>query len=106
MLGLGSSYHRFLWAACQLDQLSRVRPAISKELVCGLPNGLEQTFEAGLLKLGDADRVFAVEILRWLMYSRRPLSIEELVEAIAVKPVMESLKQLTTQYATLYVRCF
>ncbi|KUL83371.1 hypothetical protein ZTR_11270 [Talaromyces verruculosus] len=84
----------FLWVVCQLDQLSRVRTAISTDLLRGLPKGLEETFESGLLKLEDDDRMIALEILRWLMYSRRPLSLEELVEAIAVNPGMTNLTQV------------
>ncbi|KAJ6133492.1 hypothetical protein N7471_008707 [Penicillium samsonianum] len=84
----------FLWVVCQLDELSRVRTAISADLLRGLPKGLEQTFESILLKLDEDDRLLALDILRWLMYSRCPLSLEELVEAIAITPEMTTLADM------------
>jgi len=86
--------HRFLWAVCQIDHLSRIRTAITNDVLTALPRGLESTFEGVLLRLEEEDQLLALEILRVIMFSQRPLDLSEVVEAAAVTPKIRSLQQL------------
>lgn len=89
--------HRFLWAVCQIDHLSRIRTAITTDVLTALPRGLESTFEGVLLRLEEEDQRLALEILRVIMFSQRPLDLSEVVEAAAVSPKIQSLQQLRTK---------
>lgn len=86
--------NRFLWAVCQIDHLSRIRTAITTDVLIALPRGLESTFEGILLRLEEEDQRLALEILRVIMFSQRPLDLSEVVEAAAVTPKIRSLQQL------------
>ncbi|KAF2682172.1 ankyrin [Lentithecium fluviatile CBS 122367] len=86
----------FLWAVCQLDHLSRIRTAITADVLTALPRGLENTFAEILLKLEDEDQSLALNILRVIMFSERALDITELIEAVAMTPNarIRNLRQL------------
>jgi ankyrin repeat protein len=85
---------RFLWVVYQLNHLGRSRRAISKETLERLPKGLSQTYCAWIGKLEREDQLLAREILRFIMFSYRPLDLKELVEAVAVQPGMTRFKAL------------
>lgn len=85
---------RFLWVVCQLDQLSRIRTAINKDILRTLPKGLGQTFETILLKLEEEDKHLAKKIFRLIVCSRHPLGLDELVEAVAIEPHTRNFKTL------------
>ena len=89
-----TSVYRFLWAVCQIDHLSRIRTAITPDVLTALPRGLESTFEGILLRLEEEDQVLALDILRVIMFSHRPLDLSEVVEAAAMTPEIRNLKQL------------
>ncbi|KAN0094142.1 ankyrin [Hyaloscypha variabilis] len=84
----------FLWAVCQIDHLSRIRTAITTDVLTALPQGLESTFEGVLSKLEGEDQHLALEILRVIMFSQRLLDLSEVVEAVAVTPKIQNLQQL------------
>ncbi|KAL8999176.1 MAG: hypothetical protein Q9169_001955 [Polycauliona sp. 2 TL-2023] len=78
----------FLWIKLQQSQLrgSQNRKTIQR-IVEGMPHGLEQTYERnwkGIQELSEPDRNRAVDILRWLTFGTRPLTVQELVEALVI----------------------
>jgi hypothetical protein len=86
MLGDLTILNRFLWAVCQIDHLSRVRTAITTDVLTALPRGLESTFEGVFLRLEEEDQRLALEILSVVMFSQRPLDLAEVVEAARNDP--------------------
>ena len=78
---------RFRWAECQLNALQKClnRPMLQKALA-SLPETLDDTYVRILCNIDKEHSQYALRILQWLVYSARPLQIEELVEVIAVDP--------------------
>ncbi|KAF1939184.1 hypothetical protein EJ02DRAFT_504930 [Clathrospora elynae] len=75
----------FRWAVCQLDTLGecRTRASLRKSLAT-LPPTLEKTYDRILSAISEADSQYAVPILRWLTFSARPLSADEVAEIVAI----------------------
>ncbi|KAI7493390.1 hypothetical protein KC357_g1071 [Hortaea werneckii] len=76
----------FRWAACQLDTLAncltrgKVRRALRD-----LPKTLYDTYDRMIRTIDESQNgEEALKILRWLAYSRRPLSAEELLEVTGI----------------------
>jgi hypothetical protein len=49
-----------------------------------LPQTLDQTYDRILCAISDEYSDYAMRILKWLTFSARPLSIEEVAEAVAI----------------------
>ncbi|CAI6339356.1 unnamed protein product [Periconia digitata] len=75
----------FRWAVCQLDALQncRTRAALRRTLAT-LPLTLDKTYDRILSSISEDDAPYAVSILRWLAFSRRPLSLGEVSEIVAI----------------------
>ncbi|KAH8587984.1 ankyrin repeat-containing domain protein [Bisporella sp. PMI_857] len=75
----------FRWAACQLDALENCLEyrSLQNALVC-LPKTLGETYAKILHGIPDEHKQNATRILQFLTYSKRPLTIEEAVDAIVV----------------------
>ncbi|KAL8670597.1 MAG: hypothetical protein Q9168_004871 [Polycauliona sp. 1 TL-2023] len=78
----------FLWIKLQQSQLrgSQNRKTV-QSIVQGMPHGLDQTYERNwkaIQELSEQDRNRTVDILRWLTFAIRPLTVEELVEALVI----------------------
>ena len=77
---------RFRWAVCQLDALrackkvSAIRSALTQ-----LPKTLDETYARILGNISESDIDEALSILRWIAFSNRPLTLQELAEAAVVK---------------------
>ncbi|KAF2250795.1 hypothetical protein BU26DRAFT_517582 [Trematosphaeria pertusa] len=75
----------FRWAACQLDSLAKCRNrATLRKALATLPPTLDQTYERILSAISEADSEYAIRILRWLTFSARPLSVNEIAEVVAI----------------------
>ncbi|KAF3907984.1 Ankyrin-3 [Dactylellina cionopaga] len=74
----------FRWAACQLDVLEKCPDyrTLTRALV-GLPKTLGDTYARILNSIPEEYKQSAIRILQLLVYSERPLSLEEAVDAIA-----------------------
>lgn len=79
----------FLWIKLQQD---RLRSGKSKKdlrnIVQAMPQGLNQTYKRSwetIEALEEADRDRAVNTLRWLTFGYRPLTVQELAEALIVQ---------------------
>jgi hypothetical protein len=70
---------------CQLDTLTKCcnRVMLRKSLAT-LPQTLDQTYDRILCAISDEYSDYAMRILKWLTFSARPLSIEEVAEAVAI----------------------
>jgi hypothetical protein len=76
---------RFRWAACQIDVLEDCLDyPLLKKALASLPTTLDETYRRILDTISDEHKSYAVRILQFLTFSERPLSIEEIVDAIAV----------------------
>ncbi|KAI4087719.1 MAG: hypothetical protein LQ344_006605 [Seirophora lacunosa] len=76
----------FRWVDCQLDTLRACNKvsAIKKSLD-QLPATLDETYERILRAIEPADTVEAYNILQWLAFAERPLTLEEVAEAAVTK---------------------
>ncbi|KAH0547714.1 hypothetical protein FGG08_000204 [Glutinoglossum americanum] len=75
----------FRWAVCQLDALGNCRSLYEiRKALASLPRTLDDTYARILLNISEEDSQNALKILQWLVYSARPLQIEEVAEVIAV----------------------
>ncbi len=79
----------FLWVKLQLHTLRRKR---SDELLLAalndLPRDLPETFRRILSRYTEADDIdIGRQIFRWIAIAKRPLTLEELREAIGTKPL-------------------
>ncbi|KAF1966679.1 ankyrin, partial [Bimuria novae-zelandiae CBS 107.79] len=75
----------FRWAACQLNSLVKCcNRATLRKALATLPLTLDQTYERILSAISEADLEYAIRILRWLTFSARPLSVNEIAEVVAI----------------------
>jgi ankyrin repeat protein len=76
---------RFRWVSCQIDALERCleQRSLEKALV-SLPETLDETYGRILDSISGENKQSAVRILQLLTYSEQPLSVAEVVDAIAV----------------------
>ena len=79
----------FLWIKLQQSQLrgSQNRKTVQR-IVQGMPQGLYQTYARdweGIQELEPPDRNRAVDILRWLTYGYRALTVAEMAEALIIE---------------------
>jgi ankyrin repeat protein len=86
LLNYAHNSNRFQWAACQLDSLKRCRnrKTLYKALVT-LPSTLDETYDRILCSIHKDDVDYAIRILHWLAFSKRPLTVQELSEVIAIE---------------------
>lgn len=81
----------FRWADLQLKELEKKhRRKDIEKLLKALPKTLEETYERMLRRIEDIHHTEAVSILRWLMYSKRPLLLIEVNEIAAFDSSMET----------------
>jgi hypothetical protein len=81
---------RFLLARLHMDSLlgklnaREVRKALEE-----LPNGVHDTYDEAMARIDRQDRSrsrLAEQVLSWIVYAFRPLSIKELQHALAIEP--------------------
>lgn len=84
-LGLTLLY-RFRWVECQLISIRGcpVIPAVLRNLLDSLPQDLDKTYERMLENIPSVLTQYARKILLLLCFSERPLTVEEIIDAIAV----------------------
>jgi len=71
-----------------------------------LPKDLDETYDRILQNIMDEDANEAFAALQWLAYSERPLYLDELAEAIVIKPniySLESRDRLLDPYEVLHI---
>lgn len=77
---------RFQWVVCQLDMLNRCLSvaAVRKALTAGLPKNLDQTYDQILANIHEDHLDEVMKILRALTATKEPLTLEDIVEILAV----------------------
>ncbi|KAH7071510.1 hypothetical protein BKA63DRAFT_74120 [Paraphoma chrysanthemicola] len=88
----------FRWVQCQIDALRKARTSIAlQRVLLSLPEGLFETYDRILERVDDIDQEYVLRALKWLVGSERPLSLEELAEAIAID-VSQALFDLNNRF--------
>lgn len=87
---LGSRVEQtFLWISIVLKRLKVATPLLSEagmeEMINESPSDLEKLFENIISGIKEAKDITAQKLLIWVVYGRRPLTLAELEEAIAVQ---------------------
>ncbi|KAL9023850.1 MAG: hypothetical protein Q9196_006931 [Gyalolechia fulgens] len=84
----------FLWVKLQLDSLCQKKS--DKQIIDTLnhlPRDLPETFERILAIFTEPDDIaIGKQIFRWLAVAKRPLTVNELREAIAIEPLQDVWK--------------
>ncbi|KAI9770818.1 MAG: hypothetical protein M1839_003044 [Geoglossum umbratile] len=83
----------FLWATFQIQDICAQGCDEDIRKVMGdLPKDLPETYERALARINSSGTAkSAQKIFRWVAAAKRPLSLEELREAIAIQPCQPSL---------------
>lgn len=100
-----SNTFRFLWVVLQIDSIcaERTDEAI-RDALNDLPLDLSETFRRILQKAGGPDSRYQRRILELLVAAFRPLTVEQLREALSVVPgdaVWNPARLINNVYATL-----
>ncbi|KAK2806707.1 hypothetical protein FQN50_005701 [Emmonsiellopsis sp. PD_5] len=75
----------FRWVICQMEVLRQCRNVKSlREKLNSLPKDLDTTYELILRSISDEDFPDVMTILKWLAFSRHPLSVEEISEVVTI----------------------
>lgn len=84
---LRGSQGMFLWVALQIESLytSRTDSAI-RQALADLPKDLPETFSRIIQRSGKLGEEYQIRIFKLVVASYRPLSVEELREALSVAP--------------------
>ncbi len=79
---------RFLWVAFQIEDIcSQCNDEDIRRALRILPKDLTETFNRALLRvLANRNAKIAKQVFRWVAAAKRPLSLNELREALAVEP--------------------
>ena len=78
---------RFRWVACQLESLRKcIRPHSVRETLKTLPKTLDETYERILTSIDQEYYREAVSALTWLLFSERPMTLDELAEVMIIDP--------------------
>lgn len=84
---LGGSHGMFLWVALQIDALCAMQTDKAiRHALKNLPVGLSETFHRILHTSANKNSSYQRAILELIIAARRPLSLEELREALSVIP--------------------
>lgn len=92
----------FLWISIVLKRLKVATPLLSEagmeDMINESPSDLENLFENIISRIKEAKDITAQKLLIWAVYGRRPLTLAELEEAIAVQDDSTS-KDSTKKYS-------
>ncbi|KAF8523099.1 hypothetical protein BU17DRAFT_86205 [Hysterangium stoloniferum] len=76
----------FRWVECQLDRLRACRNVNSvRKTLMSLPQTLDETYARMLSEISEDDIELGCNILMWLAFAKRPMTVPEIAEAIIVK---------------------
>lgn len=109
-----NNINMFRWVSLQLDEFGKLN---SKEAMNNalhnLPSGLDETYARSLAGVPEGHREDAILLLQLLLFSNRPLSVEEVLHALTVDPggppgscirsdrLMPSMRSLSTLISSL-----
>ena len=87
----------FLWVSLIIDGLQKsttTRPRVIREKLRSLPKTLPGLYTDILRKIKPEDQEYATAILRWVVWAVRPLTLQELTIAVAIRPEDTSMSSL------------
>ena len=76
--------HRFQWVFCHLETLRQALPTKVRDILEGLPECLDKTYEEILKGICKPNREIAHRLLQCLVVAVHPLRIKELAEVIVI----------------------
>lgn len=76
---------------CQLDELEGCKTKNElRSALASLPSGLDETYERALSSIVPKHKDNALRILQWLIFSSRPVQVDEVAEIFAANPDNDS----------------
>jgi len=93
----------FLWVSLILDDLQKsttTRPRIIRDKLRSLPKTLPELYANILRKIKPEDEATASTILRWIVWAARPMTLQELAIAIAIRPNDTSMSSIQDEMET------
>ncbi|KAH8657573.1 ankyrin repeat-containing domain protein [Tricladium varicosporioides] len=82
---MDGAHGMFRWVVCQLDALRKcLKLNALRKALHSLPKTLDDTYARILYSIDEEYSQDAFTILQWLVYSVRPLRIEEVAEVVAI----------------------
>ena len=97
-----NSTRGFRWAALQLEKLSDCNDEDQiMEALRDIPATLEETYEQALTEIPEKDTERARSILLWLVFSLRPLTLEEVAAVVKLPRSSDVLRICTSKLVTL-----
>ncbi|KAF6811649.1 ankyrin repeat protein [Colletotrichum sojae] len=83
---VADAHGTFRWAKLCMDRLSTLRTGRDvRRILADIPSTLNETYAGILGRIPNQDHQIAREALAWLCFSLRPLSLDELAEAIIIE---------------------
>ena len=91
---LSNIYSRFLYVRLQLDDISGYTSVSQLEAVLErLPRNLDEHFDRALAKIRPENKKEAKRLLTWLAFSKRPLTVHELLDALTIDVDKECIER-------------
>lgn len=102
------AFTRFRWAACQIETIQECDTVTEiEEALNDLPKTLDETYERVLQNMWRNSAEKARAILTWLLFSKRPLTLQEVAEAAVFRPgdTMLTSRDRLTQHTVVLRIC-
>ncbi|CAH0057757.1 unnamed protein product [Clonostachys solani] len=91
----------FRWATCQLDRIKHcLSPAMIRAELRSMPGTLDETYERILGSVPGVHRELVQSALKWLAFSSRPILLEELAEAVVLRPELGDFSPASSRLFT------
>ncbi|PMD32028.1 hypothetical protein L207DRAFT_392842, partial [Hyaloscypha variabilis F] len=76
---------RFLWVSFQVDDLCKAESDFEiRQALVNLPRSLSEAYDRLFSQIGDNEQIkYISKMFKWILSARRPLTLNELAEAIA-----------------------
>ncbi|KAI0313369.1 ankyrin repeat-containing domain protein [Amylostereum chailletii] len=88
----------FRWVFCQLDILRKCLPKHIRRTLKDLPKTLDETYQRILQNIDESLSRDALRLLQCLVFSKRPLDIEELADILAIDFDLGPIPQFVETY--------
>ncbi|KAF4553944.1 Ankyrin repeat-containing protein 27 [Elsinoe fawcettii] len=76
----------FRWVTCQLDMIANCKdPTQLRATLNHLPTDLAETYHRMMSRIGLQDRKSAIRLLQFLLFSARPIRLDEAVDLLIVR---------------------
>ncbi|KAJ4315059.1 hypothetical protein N0V84_008571 [Fusarium piperis] len=83
----------FLWVSFMAHDLERKTVGEIEHALTQLPNNLPEVYERILSKIHPESKTAVANMLTWLLFASRPLTVVELCDAVQIKPTLYLTKE-------------